>query len=60
MTITIDFRDDGYGKHYLVATLPDGTEVDAPLQHYWSQEDAVAAFRGAIATIGMTAETPPH
>jgi hypothetical protein len=59
MRITVDFRDDGYGKHYIVATLPDGTEVDSVGTSYSSQSEAVAVFRGALASIDMTAETGP-
>jgi hypothetical protein len=59
MRITVDFRDDGCGKHYIVATLPDGTEIDSVLTSYSDQESAVADFRAALASIDMTAETAP-
>lgn len=59
MRITVDFLDDGYGKHYIVATLPDGTEIDSVCTSYPDQHAAVTAFLGALASIDMKAETPP-
>ncbi len=53
IAVRLDVRCDGYGKWYLVAVFPDGTEKDELTVNYTTQQEAYDAIAQKLDSCGL-------